>query len=163
MYSPTALDREVDIVGMQLGVPLNKLDARKVLPVAHGLLEERLMGATEDGIDLVGYHTKVPGALLAHSYCTTSSMLLCGVMWWRQHIPGCICPEQSGWGHYMGSRSLSLAARRGKREIVRKLLGATHLRLTPNEVFYPCDPRPHSCCHLAKSLYFYPYTKSRMR
>lgn len=101
LYSPTALDRKVNIVCVQLGITLHKLDAREVLPVAHGLLEERLVCATEDRIDLVGYHAIVPSALLPHSHSTASSCCL----WRHQHIPACICPEQSRcctWsGHYM--------------------------------------------------------------
>lgn len=57
--------REQDEVGVLLGDALYELDARRVLPVAHGLLEERLEGAAEHVVDLVGDDSVVPDALLA--------------------------------------------------------------------------------------------------
>jgi len=53
---------------MQTGIAFHELDAGEVLPVAHGLLEERLVGSTEDAIDLIGNHPIVPGTLLPHSH-----------------------------------------------------------------------------------------------
>lgn len=43
---------------------LHELDARDVLPVPHGLLEEGLVGAAEVSVDLVGDHAEVPDTLL---------------------------------------------------------------------------------------------------
>lgn len=45
--SPATLYCEVNVVGVQLGIAFHKLNARKVLPVAHRLLEQRLMSAAE--------------------------------------------------------------------------------------------------------------------
>lgn len=42
---------------------LHKLDARKVLPVSHRLLEQRLVRTAKVRIDLVRNHTVVPDAL----------------------------------------------------------------------------------------------------
>lgn len=71
---PAILDCKVYIVCMQIGIPLHKLDAGEVLPVAHGLLEERLVGSTEDGIDLVGYDPIVPSSLLPHGHSSSPSL-----------------------------------------------------------------------------------------
>lgn len=48
-----------------LGRALDELDAREILPVSHGLLEQRLVGAGEIGVDLVRDDAEVPDALLA--------------------------------------------------------------------------------------------------
>lgn len=49
---------------MDFRISLHKLDACGVLPVAHGLLEEGLVHATEVAVNLVGNHTIVPDTLL---------------------------------------------------------------------------------------------------
>jgi len=49
---------------MDLRVALHELDARGVLPVAHGQLEERLVDATEVAVDLVRNDSIVPDAIL---------------------------------------------------------------------------------------------------
>lgn len=64
-FLPARPLREHDIVLMQIRVPLDELDAGEVLPVAHGLLEERLVGATKVAVDLVGDDAVLPDALLA--------------------------------------------------------------------------------------------------
>lgn len=73
---PTILDRKVYVVSMELGIPLHKLDAGEVLPMAHGLLEERLVGAAKNAIDLVGDNTIVPGAFLTHGYSSPVAVLV---------------------------------------------------------------------------------------
>ena len=48
-----------------IGRALDEFHAREILPVSHGLLEQRLVRAGEIGVDLVRDDAKVPDALLA--------------------------------------------------------------------------------------------------
>lgn len=50
---------------MFVGDSLHKLDTGEVLPVAHGLLEQCLVGAAEVAVDLVGDNAVVPDTFLA--------------------------------------------------------------------------------------------------
>jgi hypothetical protein len=63
--SPTGSLSEENVVGVLAGVALDKLDARPVLPVAHGHLEEGLVAAAEVGVDVVRDDAVLPNALLA--------------------------------------------------------------------------------------------------
>lgn len=62
--SPAGAFSEDDEV-LVLGRAFDELDTGEVLPVAHGLLEEGLVGAGEVGLDLVRDDAVVPHALLA--------------------------------------------------------------------------------------------------
>jgi hypothetical protein len=64
LNSPTGSLGEEDVVGVLAGVALDKLDARPVLPVAHGHLEEGLVAAAEVGVDVVRDDAVLPNALL---------------------------------------------------------------------------------------------------
>lgn len=86
---------------MQLGIPLHKLDAGEVLPVAHGLFEERLVGAAKNAIDLVGDDPVVPGAFLTHSHSSPVAVLVgltFGQVTGLQDIHSIICPKERRWG-----------------------------------------------------------------
>ena len=65
MNSPTGSLGEEDVVGVLAGVALDELDARPILPVAHGHLEEGLVAAAEVGVDVVRDDAVLPNALLA--------------------------------------------------------------------------------------------------
>lgn len=54
---------------MQRVVPLHELDAREVLPVPHGLLEQGLVGAAEVAINLVRDHAILPNTFFAVRRC----------------------------------------------------------------------------------------------
>lgn len=74
--SPAAAYGKDNVVGMNFGIALYKLDARGVLPVAHGLLEERLVQATEVAVDLVGNDTVIPDALFFGGHSTRHPMMM---------------------------------------------------------------------------------------
>ena len=61
---PAGAFRKDDEMRMVHG-PFDKFDARKVLPVTHGLFEERFVRAGKVGVDLVRNHSVVPDALFA--------------------------------------------------------------------------------------------------
>lgn len=76
IHSPAAAYGKDNVIGMNFCIALHKLDARGVLPVAHGLLEERLVQATEVAVDLVGNDTVVPDALLFGGHSTSYAMMM---------------------------------------------------------------------------------------
>lgn len=61
---------------MDFRVALHKLDARRVLPVAHGLFEEGFVQAAEVAVDLVGDDTVIPNALLFGGYSTRHAIAM---------------------------------------------------------------------------------------
>lgn len=81
---PAAAYGEYNIIGMYFRIALHKLDARRVLPVAHGLFEEGFVEAAEVTVDLVGDDTVVPNALLFGCYGTRHAI----TMLWPLQIAG---------------------------------------------------------------------------
>lgn len=56
--------RKDNVVGVLVRIAFHKLDARKVLPMTHRLLEQCLVRPTKVRINLVGNHPVVPDSLL---------------------------------------------------------------------------------------------------
>lgn len=56
----------------------HKFDAREILPVAHGLLEQCFMRTAEIRIDFIGYDAKVPYALLFSRGSSCDAMVWLG-------------------------------------------------------------------------------------
>lgn len=68
LYSPTATYGEHNVVRVMFRFSFHKLNAGRVLPMTHGLLEQSLVQSTEVAIDFIGYHSVVPDSFLLSRY-----------------------------------------------------------------------------------------------
>lgn len=64
---PTGSLREENIIRMFSWYSLDELDASKVFPMSHGLLEKCLVSSGKVTIDLVRYNTMIPDTFLSCS------------------------------------------------------------------------------------------------
>lgn len=64
-----------DVIRMIQRIPLDELYAREVLPVLHGLLEQRFVRTAKVPVDLVGNHAVVPNAVFLSGRGPRHSMM----------------------------------------------------------------------------------------